>query len=175
MTVSGETINAKVANGVFYCSSELTTYLKDSCNFHNVRGVMVPLDYSNRTVVAQGIVNNTIGTLNSRTGGNLGSIWPDYIFRANCRQNELNSNKTQDGTYTHYDMLKMNNAFDGYGNDQNYLFKNLNGSGTEAPLNIEIMANGGDKLYNIISVSDTSDAERESSDLFFVDKNNVNF
>lgn len=72
---------------------------------------MVPLNYSDRTIIAQGIVNNTIGILKNRLQENSGSnvfAFPDYLFRTNSKAPQP-TDKTFDGRYAHMDIIKLNN------------------------------------------------------------------
>lgn len=84
--------------------------------FVNVRPVMVPLMSSDRTIIAQGIVNNTIGVLKNRTSDNISSSkfsYPDYLFRTETERSRWNTNsrKISNGRYSHMDLLKLNNKF----------------------------------------------------------------
>lgn len=115
---------------------------------------MVPLSYSDRTVIAQGIVNNTLGVIKNRHSGR-GSLpfsYPDYIFRNGGVQKTPMSHN---GMYSHFDLLEVNTKL-GVSTPSEY---------------IEILGNNGDLSYNDLSQfnSDSDD------DLFFVDRNIVNF
>jgi len=84
-------------------------------DFIKVRPVMVPLSYSDRTVLAQGLVNNTLGVMENRHEGNKSTYkfaYPDWITRTNGRattNNPTEQTKFFDGTYAHFELLKLNN------------------------------------------------------------------
>ena len=93
-----------------------------SVGFIKVRPLIVPISYSDRTVVAQGIVNNTLGIMKNRLPGNIGSnvfAFPDYIFRPNSKKHQ-SVNKTYDGVYAHMDILKINNGLHPF-SDQDHI------------------------------------------------------
>ena len=91
-----------------------------SVGFIRVRPVIVPINYSDRTIIAQGLVNNTLGVMKNRLPGNVGSsvfAFPDYIFRPNLKSHQP-STKTYDGVYAHMDILKINNGLHPYNQSQ---------------------------------------------------------
>jgi hypothetical protein len=88
--------------------------LEGGLGFSKIRPVMVPLNYSDRTIIAQGIVNNTLGNMRNRFGSNklnLPFTYPDYLFRTNGKRKTsyLNSD-AYNGQYAHFDLLKLNNT-----------------------------------------------------------------
>ena len=120
---------------------------------------MVPLSYSDRTVIAQGLVNNTLGIIKNRHDGITSQpfSYPDYIFRCNGK-NKTTTSSFPNGSYAHFDLLKVNNNLspsDGF-NSNRY---------------IEIMGNCGLGPTHDLSQFD----EESNDDFFFVDKNLVNF
>ena len=120
---------------------------------------MVELNYSDRTVIAQGVVNNTLGIINNRRSSESNQLfsYPDYTFRCNGK-NKTATSAYPDGSYAHFDLLKVNN--------------NLSPSnGFDSSNHIEIMGNCG-----LGPTHDLSQFNSESDDdFFFVDKNVVNF
>ena len=84
-----------------------------SIGFIKVRPVMVPLSMSERTIVAQGLVNNTLGVMSNRKSG-LNSkpfAYPDYMLRPGGKH-KTNYLSGYDGLYAHMDLLKLNNGYD---------------------------------------------------------------
>jgi hypothetical protein len=120
---------------------------------------MVPLSYSDRTIIAQGLVNNTLGNVKNRHSGR-GSYpfsYPDYRFR-NGGVAKTASTNNPNGIYTHLDLLAIN-SLDG---------KTV---ADESNPYIEIMGNCGEyDLHDLSQLSSSAD-----DDLFFIDKNIVNF
>lgn len=97
-------------NGQYKPSQTIIDWFLEK-GFIKVRPVIVPLNYSDRTIVAQGIVNNTLGILKNRLQANSGSnvfAFPDYLFRTNSKAPQP-TGKTYDGRYAHMDILKINN------------------------------------------------------------------
>jgi hypothetical protein len=127
---------------------------------------MVPLNYSDRTIVAQGIVNNTLGVIKNRHSGinSLPFAYPDYILRCGGKAKTTSG---FDGRYAHFDLLKLNN--------------NLNPSDGPsisqhtANSYIEIMGNCSDGSYPFTDYHDLSQFNSDAdNDYFFVDRNLVN-
>lgn len=120
---------------------------------------MVPLSYSDRTIIAQGLVNNTLGIIKNRRPGEASQpfSYPDYLFRCNGKEKTVTS-AYPNGSYAHFDLLKVNN--------------NLKPSdGNDSSKYIEIMGNCG-----LGPTHDLSQFDSESDDdFFFIDKNIVNF
>ena len=56
---------------------------QNGLGFVKIRPVMVPLNYSDRTIVAQGIVSNTLGIVKNRHSGISSApfSYPDYTLR----------------------------------------------------------------------------------------------
>ena len=169
-----KSIVAEKVYGQYTMDSTLCSYLKNELKFHKIRPVMVPLKYSDRTIIAQGLTNNTLGIMKNRYGANpslMPFAYPDYLFRTNGKKKNPSYNE-YDGAYSHFDLLKLNNNL-------------IRQYGTDPNLYIEIMANGDTWDYHDINHYGTSPNESQGSvgamngdferDFFFVDRNMVNF
>jgi hypothetical protein len=131
--------------------------------FLKIRPVMVPLNYSDRTIVAQGLVNNTLGVMQNRLSQNVGSdkfAYPDYIFRTNGKHSHTVS-RLFDGQYAHGDIIKLNNK----------QHPNDTSSAPYPNKYIEVMANCDSVDYHDIYDGITD----YDKNILFVDKNLVNF
>lgn len=73
---------------------------------------MVPLSNSERTIIAQGLVNNTLGVMSNRMSGRSSTpfAYPDYIFRPGGKP-KTDHLSSYDGGYAHFDLLKLNNQY----------------------------------------------------------------
>lgn len=143
--------------GRYSIDNSLRDYLKKSpqqngLGFVKIRPVMVPLNYSDRTIVAQGIVSNTLGIVKNRHSGISSApfSYPDYTLRCGGKAKTLSG---YDGKYAHFDLLKLNNASDP---------KHF----------VEIMGNGS--MTDHHDLSDLYFNEDSNDDFFFVDRNMVN-
>lgn len=113
---------------------------------------MVPLSISERTIVAQGLVNNTLGVMSNRATG-MGSspfAYPDYIFRPGGKA-KTDYLASYDGSYAHFDLLKLNNNYqpwtsnrdpnrfiENMGNCDSWDFKNFDDNGYYAQLSVSL-------------------------------------
>lgn len=79
---------------------------------------MVPLSYSDRSIIAQGLVNNTLAVMSNRANGvtNKPFSMPDYLIRHNGIKND---STVFNGQYTHFDLLKLNNNLSPEGDNPN--------------------------------------------------------
>jgi hypothetical protein len=87
---------------------------------------MVPLKTSDRTIIAQGMINNTLAIMKNRLPQNISSSkfsYPDYLFRTE----NLSSNPSDyDGRYNHFDILKISNKlYPVDSNTPNYFIENM--------------------------------------------------
>ena len=152
-TDNNSKIELEYINARYNVASELKNWFI-SIGFKKVRPVMVPLSYSDRTIIAQGIVNNTLGVIKNRHSGR-GSLpfsYPDYTFRNGGVQKTPMSHN---GMYSHFDLLEVNTKL-GVSTPSEY---------------IEILGNNGNLSYNDLSQFNSN----SDDDLFFVDRNIVNF
>ena len=160
-----DSVMVTCVKGRYDISTALSLWLKDTKHFIKVRPVMVPLAYTDRTIIAQGIVNNTLAVVKNRYIEKSTSkfAYPDYMFRTNGKTKSVVP--TFDGQYSHFDLLKLNN--------------NLSYDINQDPNRyIENMANG-----DSVDFSDLSDTrvfakpfnDQYNRDFFFVDRNIVNF
>lgn len=122
-----------------------------SNGFVKVRPLMVPLSYSDRHIIAQGIGTNTLGVMSHRVGTNKSSqvfSMPDYLVRSNGRTSP--NTQFSDGTYFHFDLLKLNNVHDLSGtsmpSSKKYKFIENMGSCSENPVSGKY---GEPEYYNI--------------------------
>jgi len=162
----GTLVHIVYINGSYEPDAALVPWL--SSKFKKVRPVMVPLSYFDRTIVAQGIVNNTLGIAKNRAPNNIASsnfAYPDYLFRTNGRKSDYasNSERSFNGRYAHFDLLKLNNEY------HNFEY-------------IENMGNWGfslntpdNDIHDIHQIQQYDGSGLLEWDLFFVDKNMVNF
>lgn len=155
-------------NGQYTPSQTIIDWFLEK-GFIKVRPVIVPLNYSDRTIVAQGIVNNTLGILKNRLQANSGSnvfAFPDYLFRTNSKAPQ-STGKTYDGRYAHMDILKINNEVHPYNSSTPSKYIENMGSWNE----------GGDDFHDVYDSYGhakplNDDYDRE---FMFVDRNMVNF
>ncbi len=111
-----------------------------------------------RTVIAQGIVNNTLGVISNRDSSNVNSnvfSYPDYMLRPHSKTDNAS---VMDGTYSHFQLLKLNNGYSPVDSKTPNKY-------------IEIMGNGSRTEY--INLYDDFDGDYDR-DFFFVDYNTVN-
>lgn len=180
-------INLSYIYGKYSVSDSLKKWFKDpiesgGCGFIKVRPVMVPLNYSDRTIIAQGIVNNTLCVMKNRfsTGkSNTPFSYPDYLFRTNGKQKTKrgvdSDSIAYNGQYSHFDLLKLNNRFirqsstDGYGDTSRLVEIMGNYSHEEYH---DIYDNGLRLAFTQYTKPFNNDYDR---DFFVVDKNMVNF
>lgn len=160
--------------GKYSVDNIIRDYFNDTLGFLNVRPVMVPLNYSDRTIIAQGIVNNTLGIMKNRFGANKSSLpfsYPDYSFRTNgkAKITYLNSN-AYDGQYSHFDLLKLNNNLKPDSNNPDKWIENM-GNGDTWDYH-DISHNGTPPIGSPHTEPFGGDFNR---DFFFVDRNIVNF
>ena len=116
---NNQSVMLTYVNGKYSPSPNAIKWMR-SIGFLKVRPVIVPINYSDRTVIAQGLVNNTLGIMKNRLPGNVGSsvfAFPDYIFRPNSKKHQPSA-KTYDGVYAHMDILKINNGTNPYNQKQ---------------------------------------------------------
>jgi hypothetical protein len=129
----------------------------------------VPLTYSDRTIVAQGLVTNTLGIVKDRTTGSSSQFaYPDYLLRTNDKKKSESDSNVQNGSYCHYDVLRQNNAARSPSE-----YNSWERAKGEPDPRIEIMANGGTVTDNYTTIYDISSVG--DKDLFFIDRNTVNF
>jgi len=161
--------------GKYSVSDSLRDHFKNKLGFSRVRPVMVPLNYSDRTIIAQGLVNNTLGIMHNRFGSNKSNLpfsYPDYSLRTNGKRKTSYANTdAYNGQYAHFDLLKLNN--------------NLRPESGNTPNKwIEIMGNCNINDYHDVNDNGTTQVGTHPStvmdgnfdrDFFFVDRNIVNF
>jgi len=158
--------------GVYTVNSSLYNQLNNlNSKFVKVRPVMVPLKNSDRTIIAQGILSNTLATMKNRLSGNVRTSYfsyPDYLFRTETETKQTYPAVSYNGRYCHFDLLKINN--------------NFNRQSPDAPnIHIENMANYDAVEFHDIYSPDPSNVSGGAlngnfdRDLLFIDKNTVNF
>ena len=105
---SNNSIYIKKIKGKYTIDNTLySEILSLNLDFIKVRPVMVPLQYSDRTVIAQGIVNNTLSTVKNRNNISTSKFsYPDYLFRTNGKARDYGN---FNGQYSHFELLKLNN------------------------------------------------------------------
>lgn len=155
--------------------------------FVKVRPLMVPLSYSDRHIIAQGISTNTLGVMSHRVGSNKNSqvfSMPDYLVRSNGRTSP--NTQFNDGTYFHFDLLKLNNVNGLSGtsmpSSQKYKFIENMGTCSENPIdgiygepdylnvNSTFRYIGGAGFRSKFQKSDNP----QDRDYFFIDNNTAN-
>lgn len=144
--------------GAYTIDSTLSTWLTDDLRgFKKVRPVRVPLSMSDRSVIAQGVVNNTLGHPYNRKSANSGTSvfsFPDYFFRNNGKHGYVNPSAITDGEYAHLDIV----------------CDYIGSVGSTPEIYGETLTGGSGGKYNM-----NDSGVDFNSDAFFVDRNIVNF
>lgn len=180
--VDNTEIRIRKVSGKYILSQDIYDKLSTDLelDFINIRPLIVPLQSYERTVVAQGLVNNTLGVMKNRHSDNINSSmfsYPDYLIRMNKKttSNPTERYRSFDGSYAHFELLKLNNWINKIFVSENFYRPN--------PY-IEVMGNYDSWDYYNLYHNGYFDGTKTqpkpfnddyNRDFLFVDRNTVNF